>query len=239
MIKADRVTGAINNWVERKTEGTIKDLLPVGSLDSLTRLVLANALHFQARWAEKFEKSNTKHDEFHLLTGETILVPFMTGGGSRCILCFDGFKALSLSYDRYSPLRLSMLIFLPDNRDGLFELMDRVLSTPGFIKAHSPKALVPVGKFMLPKFKFSFEMEASEALESLGLRAPFSGVDADLKGIFNSPPPENYFISAIRHKSTIQVDEKGPVPADLTDSEDDECCCCCCWGREGGRTCNS
>ena len=43
---------AINRWVEEKTEEKIRDLLPPGSIDSMTRLVITNAIYFKGTWAE-------------------------------------------------------------------------------------------------------------------------------------------------------------------------------------------
>ena len=46
----EAVRGTINAWVEEKTEGKIRDLLPAGSVDARTRLVLTNAIYFKGDW---------------------------------------------------------------------------------------------------------------------------------------------------------------------------------------------
>ena len=68
----------VNSWVENATEGLIKKLLPSGSLHSDTALVFANALYFKGEWDRKFDKTQTKHRDFHLLDGQVVRVPFMT-----------------------------------------------------------------------------------------------------------------------------------------------------------------
>ncbi|TET81990.1 MAG: serpin family protein, partial [Anaerolineales bacterium] len=45
----------VNQWVSDQTEEKIKDLIPQGAIDSLTRLVLANAIYFNAGWFYPFE----------------------------------------------------------------------------------------------------------------------------------------------------------------------------------------
>ncbi|GJM95838.1 hypothetical protein PR202_ga12617 [Eleusine coracana subsp. coracana] len=58
--KAAEAAGQVNTWVEKITSGLIKELLPAGSVDHTTKLVLGNALYFKGAWTEKFDASNTK-----------------------------------------------------------------------------------------------------------------------------------------------------------------------------------
>ncbi|NXG14640.1 SPB6 protein, partial [Grallaria varia] len=56
----------INSWVEERTEGKIQNLLMEGVVDSLTRLVLVNAIYFKGNWEKQFKKENTKERQFHI-----------------------------------------------------------------------------------------------------------------------------------------------------------------------------
>ena len=62
--EAARLT--INQWVEKKTQDKIKDLLQPGALRSDTRLVLTNAIYFKGNWETQFDKAQTKNEDFHL-----------------------------------------------------------------------------------------------------------------------------------------------------------------------------
>ncbi|KAB2628025.1 serpin-ZX-like [Pyrus ussuriensis x Pyrus communis] len=75
---AAQVASGVNSWAEKETRGLIKEVLPPGSVDSSTRLIFANALYFKGAWTEKFDASQTKEHDFHLLDGSTVQVPFMT-----------------------------------------------------------------------------------------------------------------------------------------------------------------
>ena len=44
----------INDWVAGETKDRIKDLLPNGSIDAFTRIVLVNALYFYGSWRAPF-----------------------------------------------------------------------------------------------------------------------------------------------------------------------------------------
>jgi len=48
------VTKEVNLWAEKETNGLIKEILPQGSVDNLTRLIFANALYFKGTWNQKF-----------------------------------------------------------------------------------------------------------------------------------------------------------------------------------------
>ncbi|MCH96709.1 serpin-ZX, partial [Trifolium medium] len=69
--KADETTETVNLWTEKETNGLIRDILPPGSIDSLTRLIFANALYFKGAWYQPFDASKTKDYEFHLLNGSS------------------------------------------------------------------------------------------------------------------------------------------------------------------------
>ncbi|KAL9172453.1 hypothetical protein ABFS82_03G048100 [Erythranthe guttata] len=136
--KADEVRKEVNAWAEKQTKGLIKEVLPRGSVDSLTRLIFANAVYFKGDWLDKFDASKTKDRKFFLLDGSSIKVPFMTSGDRQYISEFDGFKVLRLPYKRGDDYtrRFSMYFFLPDAKDGLPDLLEKVGSESRFIENH-------------------------------------------------------------------------------------------------------
>ncbi|XP_009776337.1 serpin-ZX-like [Nicotiana sylvestris] len=75
------VAKEVNKWVEEKTNGLIKEILPPGAVHNMTRLILANTLYFKGEWVKKFNASETKDYEFYLLNGTSIKAPFMTKNG--------------------------------------------------------------------------------------------------------------------------------------------------------------
>jgi serpin B len=67
----------INDWVQKQTKEHIKDLIPVGGLTPLTRMVLANAVYFKGAWANKFDKVLTHDLPFTHADGTKEKVPLM------------------------------------------------------------------------------------------------------------------------------------------------------------------
>jgi serpin B len=203
----------VNSWGEKQTNGLIKDILPPNSVDELTRLVLANALYFKGEWTQPFNESKTNVQKFELLNkAGSVEAPFMTKRKrSEFVKEFETFKVLRLPYkqgDDYER-EYSMYIFLPNQTNGLPDLINNFCSDSKIIKKHIPRGTVDVGKFLIPKFKISFDFKALEYLESLG----FSG-----KGLTKMVDPDTgeLEVSEIFHKAFIQVNEKGTEAAAIT-----------------------
>ncbi|KAM1294583.1 hypothetical protein TB2_014273 [Malus domestica] len=156
-------------WVDRclhlkpyfkQTKSLIKEVFPPRSIDCSTTLIFANALYFKRAWTEKFNASQTKEHDFHLLDGSIVKVPFMTSRKKQYVRSFNGF---------------SMHIFLREGKDGLPALVEKLGSESGFLDRHLPKQKIVVGDFRIPKFKISFGFKASNIFKGLSLVLPFRG----------------------------------------------------------------
>ncbi|KAK9928022.1 hypothetical protein M0R45_025179 [Rubus argutus] len=215
----EQVRCEVNAWAEKRTNGLIKEIIPPGLLHSETRLILANALYFKGAWhQDQFTASRTRNKEFHLLNGRSVWAPFMTSSEDQRISAFDGFKVLKLPYEQGGDYqrRFSMFVFLPDARNGLQALVERVCSECGFIDHHLPKYRVPVDKFLIPKFKISAGFDALEVLNTLG----FSLEAGDLTEMVEDT---GIRLNKILHKSFIEVNEEGTEAAAVTVAMD--CLC--------------
>ncbi|XP_057793606.1 serpin-ZX-like [Salvia miltiorrhiza] len=213
--QAVEVTKEVNAWADKETNGLIKQVLPSGSIDASTRLILANAVYFKGVWNEKFDASETKDHEFFLLNGSSVKAPFMTSKKKQYLRAFNGFKVLGLPYKQgEDKRRFSMYIFLPEAKDGLPALIEKAGSESRFIEHHLPHEQVKVGDFLIPKFKIAFDFEASGVLKGLGLVLPFS--EGGLTEMVDSSTGQNLYVSDVFHKSVIEVNEEGTEAAAAT-----------------------
>ncbi|KAH0660332.1 hypothetical protein KY290_029680 [Solanum tuberosum] len=216
--KATEVANQVNQWAKMKTNDLIKEILPHGTVNNMTRLIFANALYFKGAWNDKFNASETKDYEFHLLRGGSIIAPFMTSNKKQYAVAFDGFKVLVLHYKqgRDTTRRFCMYLILPDARDGLPALIDKISSEPGFLNHHVPFEKAKMWKLLIPKFKTTFGFEASKVLKGLGVTSPFSS--GGLTEMVDSVLGGRLFVSQIFHKSFIEVNEEGTEAAAVTAS---------------------
>ncbi|MBK6519957.1 MAG: serpin family protein [Polyangiaceae bacterium] len=211
---ADASRAQINRWVEERTEKRIKDLLPDGSVDELTRLVLVNAIYFLADWAQPFEKEATYAAAFATGPSSTKDAPTMHATESYKFAHKDGVKLLELPYKGDT---MSMVLLLPDALDGV-EALEKAL-TPEALKAMRAEAKVQTVQIAIPKFEIDPTDSAAfgAALAELGMPDPFAPRKADFTAIANPPSPdERLFISEVFHKAFVKVDEKGTEAAAAT-----------------------
>lgn len=146
------------------------------------RMVFADAVCFKGTWSEEFDANLTRNADFHLLNGNAIFAPFMTSQYKQRVGTFDGFKVLKLPYVAgVDKRRFSMYIYLPDARDGVPYLIERICSELGFVDSHLPhENAVTLDEFRIPKFKVGFELEASTVLKELGVVDLFEGGMAEI-----------------------------------------------------------
>ena len=196
----------INKWVEDQTEQRIKDLIPAGAIDPLTRLVLTNAIYFNAAWANNFEKDLTQPAPFHLLDGSTVDVPMMRQTERLGYAAGDGYQAVSLPYDGRE---LEMLVLLPDR--GKFTEFEKSLDAGiagSIIQSIAPKQVA----LSLPRFKFESEFGLGKMLSGMGMPAAFTS-QADFSGMTGN---RDLSISEVVHKAFVAVDEAGTEAAAAT-----------------------
>jgi serpin B len=196
----------INDWVSEQTEGRIKDLIPQGAIDSLTRLVLTNAIYFNAAWQFPFNENSTQDGTFHLFDGTEVTVPMMKQTETYGYTDGDGYQAVELLYDGRE---LSMVILLPQM--GQFEAFEGSLNSQ---QVTSIIENLEHGRVILtmPKFEFESEFSLSETLGVMGMPVAFSG-QADFSGMTGN---RELFIKEVIHKAFVSVDEAGTEAAAAT-----------------------
>jgi serpin B len=210
----------INDWAAKQTKDKIKDLIPDGAFNDLTRLVLTNAIYFKSNWADKFPKAATKDAPFKLSADKSVDVPMMHQRHHFGYMENDQFQMLELPYIEN---KLSMFVLLPKledmlarevGKDDLKELKDleKKLTAENLYKWLNDKKSEMVD-VTLPKFKFSSQFSLGAALKALGMTDAFDASNADFSGMTDK---EKLFISAVIHKAFVAVDEEGTEAAAAT-----------------------
>lgn len=210
----DAARALVNGWVEERTEQRIQDLLPPGSVDKETRLVLVNAIYFLGDWDDPFAKEATRPAPFAVSSTEKKDVPTMHAVGHLRFVARDGLKAVELPYEGG---QMSMMVVLPDAVDGLPALEKSL--TEERLEALAQSLAPARVALALPKFEVNpaGSLALREALEALGMADAFSPTRADFTGIANPPRPEDrLFLSEVFHKAFVKVDEKGTEAAAAT-----------------------
>ena len=199
-FQAPQSVDTINTWVEKQTDGEIKNL--VKELP-LAGAVLTNALYFRGRWQTPFEKSATEDAPFYLPDGTQKSVPFMSGEG------FQGFKGASFegAILPYANSSCELWAVLPAKGKTPLEVMKNLNAakldkiTPGFQT-----------EIRLPRVSLDWGASLKSSLQTLGLKTVFTNPDLRPMGFL---PPA--YLSEVKHKTRLEIDEQGTVAAAATE----------------------
>ena len=204
---AEAARTKINQWVAQKTKEKIKDILPPGSLDALTRLVLANAIYFKGVWARPYDKAQTSPQPFHLSAASQVTVPLMHHLDEVKYMENSGFQAVELPYQSN---KLSMVVLLPRQVDGCSTLESRL--TPELLSSSLSQMNLRKVEIFLPRFKLESSFNLNEALAGMGMPDAF-GPRADFSGMDGT---RFLYISGVFHKAWGEVNEEGTEAAAAT-----------------------
>lgn len=213
---ADAARVNINTWVEKQTHEKIKDLLAEGDVDSLTRLVLVNAIYFKGSWERKFREEHTREQQFKINKNESKPVQMMSQKAKFPLAFIPDVNCQILELP-YAGKDLSMLIMLPntmeDNTTGLQKL-ESALTYENFVEWTRPDMmdLLEV-EVSLPRFRMEETYDMKALLVSLGMVDAFDSQRADFSGL---SPNNDLVLSKVVHKSFVEVNEEGTEAAAAT-----------------------
>jgi serpin B len=199
----------INRWAERATRGRIDELLPPGSIDTLTRLVITNAIHFKARWRQRFHEAGER--PFTLANGETIQAHAMSRRGPLRYADGDGYQAAEIAYRGGE---YSMVLIVPDR--GRFEQVEDRISGRFLTSAAKGLEREKDAVLTVPPFEIESDTELRPPLRALGIADAFDWHAADFTGINPEAREQGLHISGVFHDAYIRVDELGTEAAAAT-----------------------
>jgi serine protease inhibitor len=198
----------INAWVKQNTKNKIDKI--IDRIDPDSMLFLINAVYFKGKWEAPFEKSLTKPQPFILTNGTEIQHPAMSRSGEYRYYDAPTFQAISLPYGSG---RFSMEIFLPKPKSSLIEFQKQ-LNAKNW-QDWSTKFTRKEGLIQLPRFKMEYEISLKDALQNLGMAIAFNPEKADFRNLSKTKT----FISDVKHKTFVEVNEEGTEAAAVTSVE--------------------
>jgi len=206
----EKARTTINKYIAEQTANKIKNLIPPGNIDPLTRLVLTNAIYFKGEWHWQFDRKETYKARFTISPGKTVQAPMMTMKPEKALFKYantDGMQILELPYKGG---RLSMLILLPhkDLHSIASSLTaDRLKSDLARMKQ------THLDEISIPKFELRIRYDLKSALEALGMKAAFLPNQADLSGMDGK---RDLYVQFVLHQAYVKVDEQGTEAAGAT-----------------------
>ena len=199
----------INDWAAENTNDKIPKVISNEAVDDLTAMVITNAIYFKGTWLTQFQEENTEESDFWTSNTDSVRADLMKQEGRFDYMQSDGVKVLKMPYEGD---RLSMLVVLPEDRDGIDSLEESLSSE--IIKKWQQKLYSEEVKVVMPKFTTKTSYDLIPLLQSLGMLDVFNPDGADLKNIGSSAA--NLFVSAASHDAFVDVNEEGTEAAAVT-----------------------
>lgn len=200
----------INNWVAEKTNNKISEI--VNSISPQTVMFLINAVYFKGIWHYEFNESETEELPFTLADGTVKQVETMSMKADLNYYNNNLFKAVELPYGQGN---YTMMLFVPNNENTVNDIISELSpeNWSNWISGFSQTNSVNV---FLPKFTFEFERTLNDILTAMGMTIAFSPDEADFSKI---NPNYQLYISEVKHKTFIEVNEEGTEAAAVTSIE--------------------
>ena len=195
----------INQWVNQKTNGRIKAI--VDFIDPNDVMFLINAIYFKGIWTYQFDKDLTRDDYFTLNDGTQKPCKMMVQNGDFQYFANSDFQAVDLPYGAGN-FRMSILLPNPlfniDSLIAQFNQQNWDMWMGSFSKSS--------GILKLPKFTMEYKIKLNDVLSDLGMAVAFN----DQADFTKMSPPGNLFISRVKHKTFVKVNEEGTEAAAVT-----------------------
>ena len=203
--KPDASRQIINTWVVDRTHDKIQNLLPSGSINPATRLVITNAIYFKGNWVKQFDANDTQDADFRVSPEKTVTVKMMKQTDKDAIYPYAeiaDLQMLSMPYAHGTGNGLSMIVLLPkkDNIATAEAALDP--QNLSLLKQSTSYQRVTV---YFPKFKLNTQYGLSGTLAAMGMPTAFTGL-ADFSGMDGT---RNLYISDVIHDAFVNVDEQG------------------------------
>ena len=196
----------INQWIEKKTQQKIKDMLK--RIDPAAVMFLVNAIYFLGNWEKKFDERLTRDYDFHLAEGGKIKTKTMNQFGDFPYYENEDFQAVRLDYKNK---KLGMVLVLPREGKPLSGLL-RTLSFFGQYDKIIANLNRRKGSVFIPRFKFKYSKDLIPVLKSMGMGVAFTSA-ANFTGI---NPNGRLFINLVQHDAFVEVNETGTEAAAAT-----------------------
>ena len=184
-------------------------MIPPGSVNESTRLVLTNAIYFKGDWIKQFNEDETQKRDFTLSSGDKIKVETMKRTGDKSKFKYSENKDLQVLEMPYLGKELSMLILLPKDSD--IQSLEKSISVKQFSKWNKDLKEERVNIY-IPKFKFETKYFMADDLKDMGMPIAFSD-DADFSGMTGN---KDLKISQVIHQAFVEVNEEGTEAAAAT-----------------------
>ncbi|ABI99175.1 serpin-like protein [Deerpox virus W-848-83] len=210
-----QATYIINDYIQKKTNNTIKDVIKKDTITEDLKMLLINAIYFNGNWKNIFPKQNTFDMQFYKEGGSIKMVKMMAQTNVFNVGTFDipGYPAIK--YDvielPYKDESISMFVIVPQDKNMAIHHISNSLhyNLIDFWKKNMKEDFCQI---YLPRFSIESNIDLKDVLSKMGIKNIF---DKDLAD-FTTMTKEEIYVSKALQKTKIDVDETGTTAQSST-----------------------
>lgn len=207
-FQSPAATDQVNAWVKENTKGKIEKIMEQVPSDWM--FLLMNAIYFKGEWQDEFDAQKTKQLPFRVDDNKTVTTGFINREDQFLLWKGRSFEGVELPYGQG---KYAMVLLKPGEGAGLGQVVDELASL-GTLAADLQQVVKQESKrnLWIPKFRFTYEKTLNQDLQDLGMELAFSDM-AEFTDILQD---KSLKIDEVRHKSFVELDEKGTEAAAVT-----------------------
>lgn len=207
----------MNNWIEEKTNGMIKDMLRE-PLEEASKLALFNSVYFKSKWQSPFEAGDTFGGEFTCADNTVVNTKMMHKSEEELDYIKNDFcDGIMLPYKgEDSGLNLAYIALKPTSDSNIRDILPKMTKQvmTDLIKNNQTKLV----NLTLPKYTIECDKQLNDSLIDMGISDAFDSKKADFSNMGTAAINENLFISLVKQRTKIIVDEEGTEAAAVTET---------------------
>lgn len=201
----------INGWIEEETLGLIRKFLEE-PLDDDTRLALFNTVYFYGEWRDKFEETATYQDTFTKEDGKEVQVDMMHEYHCRRkYVTGADFDGVVLPYRDGNAAFVALKPTAGQTVRDMYESL-REEDFQNILAVEDSTYI----NLKLPKFEVTFDTSLNEKLQNMGIERAFDANLADFSALGRCNDGFGVYISLVRQKAVMKLDEEGTEAAAVT-----------------------
>ena len=191
----------INGWIYDHTDKKIKNMIE--DLDRDTVMVLVNAITFDGKWEEPYEKDNVKDGDFTAANGKVQKATFLN---DTSYIYFETDKATGFTKN-YKGGEYAFLAILPKDASVSANEFAKSFTSKDYEDFISSRTTEYTVYSKMPEFKSDFKLLMNDTIKNLGAGDIFMPGTADFSGI--SGAKGDIYVSMVLHQTHIEVDAQG------------------------------
>ena len=208
-ISNDLKVKSVNDWCNNQTRGMIPEM--VDEIDPSTLLTALNAVYFESQWSDIFDADDTRQKDFTLANGKSVKLPLMHQKNLFRYGEGKGYSMLTMPYTD----GCSMEVLLPDEDSSLDQLLSNISYDE--CRATWKKSTTCRVDVLFPRFETEVELPLIPVMQQLGVRSMFDARRADYSHLAHVKPGVPVYVSEMKQKAKIEVNETGTKAAAVTE----------------------